>query len=152
MLHTLQTTEGHWLSLQEIFVSRTYAMMLEGRPDAWAHEWARSRLDDTARHLFFPDRAARASGGCWRAWLGFRRKAPAASGHIPFVALVPDENLLPPVKCIGLFHGPATDETSQAAMLSVAWFQEDGASLLTRQAEALLSRLDWVAHAENFDF
>ncbi len=152
MLATLKNKEDHWLSLEEIFVTRTYSMMILGPPDDWANELARSGLEDAARRLFFPDRMTRDVPTCRLGRLGLPKCNPSVlKDNVPFVALVPDLDTLPRVRCIGLFYGPATDGESDAAMLAVAWFQDNEGSLFSKQAEAILFELDWNAHAENFD-
>ena len=140
-LQTLETAAGR-LTLRSLELSLTYDGLIVGAPNRELNdEHLHRRVKDTRHrwhypvHLVEPPRTVRTD------------RAPHPRGG-PY-------ELLPPVECLGLFHGRATPRAEGDwwfTALIVLWYQDHGDALIHPRAAERLHDIPWDHLAKDFSF
>ncbi|GAA2020596.1 hypothetical protein GCM10009839_16670 [Catenulispora yoronensis] len=141
-LTSLRLTGGRSIDLISIEASRTYGGFLEGFPTAEINDHSLKRLREHLAHRY--------------SHMGVHIIDPPRKIVSPARGPRDEpEELLPPIKCIGVFHSspidPARDDGFGISMLVIAWFQFELDLPFAAAARADLAAVAWDELARDGD-
>jgi hypothetical protein len=130
---TIQLRNDRSIHLNSFFVDRTYAGLLEGRPNV-----------DMMNRELVDNRSVAIKLWPW---------APSVTLELEEL-LKNNDPILPRHFCCGLFvsYMPTKNPTMDASHLAIVWYQDEVPPLASESNMALLMGVDWESLASDFEY
>jgi hypothetical protein len=133
-------SSGRSISAEKIYITRTYAGLLEGRPNERSNRFHLNGIPDNMTRLF----------GKWPVYIvppQFRTE-PGDSGD----PLFPKVSWMPEMELAASFVGDGITADSVLSILTIVWHQESLAPLMCDAVRAHLVTLPWEKLAAEFSY